>query len=89
VRLHASGIDALLLHRAAVTASEISDLDEVLEERGVEGLLGDVRVPGTATPFGRNYMHVGVRTTCPQLAISSSSPMTTVETWWALEDLNL
>jgi hypothetical protein len=75
VSRHASGIDALLLPEAAVTASEISDLDEVLEEHGVEALVASVRVPGTATSFRRNHVHVGVRTMwSPAPDPSSSSP---------------
>ena len=74
VSRHASSIDALLLPEAAVTASEISDLDEVLEEHGVEVQVAGVRVPGTGTSFGRN-VHVGVRTTWSSAPdISSSSP---------------
>jgi hypothetical protein len=75
VSRHASSIDALLLPEAAITASDISDLDEVLEEQGVEVLVAGVGVPGTATSFGRNYVHVGVRTTwSPAPDSSSSSP---------------
>jgi hypothetical protein len=74
VSRHASSIDALLLPEAAVTASEISDLDEALEEHGVEVLVAGVRVPGTATSFGRNYVHVGVRTMWSPAPDSPSSP---------------
>lgn len=73
VSRHASSIDALLLPEAAVTACEITDLDEVLEEHGVEVLVAGVRVPSTATSFGRNYVHVGVRTTWSSAPDSSSS----------------
>lgn len=62
VSRHASSIDALLLPEAAGTASEI-----------VEVLVAGVRVPGTATSFGRNYVHVGVRTTWSPAPVSSSS----------------
>jgi hypothetical protein len=57
----------------------------VLEEHGVEVLVTGVRVPGTATSFGRNYVHVGVRTTWYSsrfiiVITAPRSPMTTGET---------
>ena len=58
-----SNVDALLLPEAAVTMGEIPVLEEILDQHGVGMLVAGVRERGGPIGFGRNYVHVGVRTT--------------------------
>jgi hypothetical protein len=56
-----SRIDALVLPEGAVEAGEVAAVEDLMAEHGVISLLIGVREP-PADGFGRNYIHVAVRT---------------------------
>ena len=55
-------VDALILPEAAVEPHEIDGLEAVLAEYGVRYLFAGVRERPRVNSFGRNYLHLGVRT---------------------------
>ena len=59
---HAGSVDAVIFPEDAVHVTEIDELERTLDERGVGFLVAGVREPPTASHFGRNYLHFGVRT---------------------------
>jgi hypothetical protein len=58
----AGSVDAVIFPEDAVHFTEIDELERILDERGVGFLVAGVREPPTASHFGRNYLHFGVRT---------------------------
>ena len=61
-RRRAPRIDAMILPEAAVEAHEIPALEAELSESGVTFLFAGVRRRASAGGFGRNYIHLGIRT---------------------------
>ena len=55
-------VDAVIFPEDAVDAGELEELERTLDERGVGFLVAGVREPATASHFGRNYLHFGIRT---------------------------
>jgi hypothetical protein len=56
------GVDAVIFPEAAVRPGEISRLEDTLAKHGASLLISGVREPPAAGTFGRNYLHLGVRT---------------------------
>lgn len=57
----AGKVDAVIFPEAAVAAQEIPDLEGVLDQRKTSFLIAGVRQPRNSAPFGRNYLHIGLR----------------------------
>ena len=55
-------IDAVVLPEAALESEDIGFLEDVLGDVGATILIAGVRTPGGEGVFGRNYIHLGVRT---------------------------
>jgi hypothetical protein len=56
-------VDVVILPETALDASEVGPLEQVLARFGITGLVSGVREGATTSAFGRNYVHVGSRTT--------------------------
>jgi hypothetical protein len=57
----AGAVDAVVFPEGAVRPDEIEGLERTLAEQKATLLVAGVREPGTAATFGRNYLHLGVR----------------------------
>jgi len=55
-------VDAVVLPESAVTADEVTLLEDALREFGATFLVAGVRQPASEEQFGRNYLHFGVWT---------------------------
>ena len=58
----AGGVDAVILPEGAIRPEEIEALEHVLEKHGATFFVAGVRQQSTTAAFGRNYLHLGVRT---------------------------
>lgn len=59
----AGEVDGVILPEAAVAAHEILDLERVLSQHESAFLVAGVRQSRNSEPFGRNYLHIGLRGT--------------------------
>lgn len=57
-----AAVDAVVLPEAAVEPAEVAALESALAQGGATSLITGVRERPTTGVFGRNYVHVGVRT---------------------------
>ena len=54
-------VDTVVFPEAAIYPEAIAALESVLDRHGVTFLIAGVSQPSTASTFGRNYLHFGVR----------------------------